>query len=135
MQTGTAAGLRAGPSCRTIPGTQSMSVQLFQSVIFNHEVGNRRFPRMERIERISMTLEFTPAQAIWATRFCRIYFSLTIRRAITRSIQLSYAPPGMKTSALLFYFDGADLQRPHKFNSFGFFDEKDSGFFKMRYQS
>ena len=161
-QTGAATGLRAGPSCRYPDGVVdkhtlryalgldrttlipllhpddpwrafNLSVQLFQSVIFNHEDGIRPFSSMERIKRISTTLTFRAGTGyLGDTILPDVFFAYDPEGYYAINPALGYAPPGNEN--LRFTLTAVIYGGRNKFKSFGFFDEKDSVFFKMRYQ-
>jgi hypothetical protein len=161
-QTGATTGLRAGPSCRYPDGVVekhtlryalgldrttlipllhpddpwrafNLSVQLFQSVIFNHEDGIRPFSSMERIKPISTTLTFRAGTGyLGDTILPDIFFAYDPAGYYAVNPALSYAPPG--NEKLRFTLTAAIYGGRNKFKSFGFFDEKDSVFLKMRYQ-
>ena len=111
----------------------SLSFQLFQSIILNHEDGIHPFSSAEKIKKVSTTLTFrigtgyagdTILPDVFAAYDPEGYWSV--------NPAISYVPPGNEKIRLSLV--GAFYGGRNKFKSFGFFDEKDSIFLKMRYQ-
>jgi hypothetical protein len=111
----------------------SLSFQLFQSIILNHEDGIHPFSTAEKIKKVSTTLTFrigtgyagdTILPDVFAAYDPEGYWSV--------NPAISYVPPGNEKIRLSLV--GAFYGGRNKFKSFGFFDEKDSVFLKMRYQ-
>jgi hypothetical protein len=111
----------------------SLSFQIFQNVILDHEKGIHPFFVATQIKKISTTLTF---------RIGTGYFGDTILPDVFVGYDpdgywavnpaISYVPPGnekIRLSLVGAFYGGRD-----KFKSFGFFDEKDSVFLKLRYQ-
>ena len=110
-----------------------LSFQIFQRVIFDHEDGIRPFSTAEKINKVTTNLTF---------RISTGYFGDTILPDIflgydpdgywVANPAITYVPPW--SEKIKFSLVGAMYGGHNKFKSFGFFDEKDSMFLKMRYQ-
>jgi len=110
-----------------------MSFQIFQSIILNHEDGIHPFSTADKIGQVSTILTFRVNTGYFGDTILPDLFVAydpdgywAVNPAVT------YAPSWnekIKLSLIGALYGGRD-----KFKSFGFFDEKDSIFLKMRYQ-
>jgi hypothetical protein len=111
----------------------SLSFQIFQSFIFNHEDGIHPFSTAEKINTVSTTLTFRIGTGYMGdTILPDVFVGYDPEGYWTANPSISYVPPG--NEKLKFTLVGAFYGGRNKFKSFGFFDEKDSVFLKMRYQ-
>ena len=111
----------------------SLSFQVFQSIIFNHEDGIHPFSSAEKIKRVSTTFTFRAATGYAGdTILPDVFFAYDPDGYWTANPAIGYVPPGNEKIKLSLV--GAFYGGHNKFKSFGFFDEKDSVFLKMRYQ-
>jgi hypothetical protein len=111
----------------------SLSFQLFQSIIFDHEDGIRPFSTAEKIKRVSTTLTFRIGTGyLGDTILPDVFVAYDPEGYWAANPAISYVPPG--NEKIRFSLVGAFYGGRNKFKSFGFFDEKDSVFLKMRYQ-
>lgn len=111
----------------------SLSFQIFQSIIFNHEDGIHPFGTAEKIQRVSTTLTFRIGTGyLGDTILPDVFIGYDPEGYWTANPAISYVPPG--NEKIKFSLVGAFYGGRNKFKSFGFFDEKDSVFLKMRYQ-
>lgn len=111
----------------------SLSFQIFQSAIFNYEDGIRPFSTAEKIKKISTTLTFRAGTGyLGDTILPDVFMGYDPDGYWTANPAVSYVPPWnekIKLSLIGAFYGGRN-----KFKSFGFFDDKDSVFLKMRYQ-
>jgi len=111
----------------------SLSFQIFQSIIFDHEDGIHPFSTAEKIKRVSTTLTFRIGTGYAGdTILPDVFIGYDPEGYWTANPAISYVPPG--NEKIKFSLVGAFYGGRNKFKSFGFFDEKDSVFLKMRYQ-
>jgi len=111
----------------------SLSFQIFQSIIFDHEDGIRPFSTAEKIKRVSTTLTFRIGTGyVGDTILPDVFIGYDPEGYWTANPAISYVPPGNEKIKLSLV--GAFYGGHNKFKSFGFFEEKDSVFLKMRYQ-
>jgi hypothetical protein len=111
----------------------SLSFQIFQSIIFNHEDGIRPFSTAEKIKRVSTTLTFRIGTGyVGDTILPDVFVAYDPDGYWSANPAISYVPPGNEKIRLSLV--GAFYGGRNKFKSLGFFDEKDSVFLKMRYQ-
>jgi hypothetical protein len=111
----------------------SLSFQLFQSIILNHEDGIHPFSTAEKIKRASTTLTFRIGTGYFGdTILPDVFVGYDPEGYWTANPSISYVPPGNEKIRLSLV--GALYGGRNKFKSFGLFDEKDSVFLKMRYQ-
>jgi hypothetical protein len=111
----------------------SLSFQIFQSIIFDHEKGIHPFSSAEQIKRVSTTLTFRAGTGYAGdTILPDVFVGYDPDGYWTANPSISYVPPGNEKIRLSLV--GAFYGGRNKFKSFGFFDEKDSVFLKMRYQ-
>jgi len=111
----------------------SLSFQLFQSIIFNHEDGIHPFSTAEKIKKVTTTLTFRAGTGYAGdTILPDVFLGYDPEGYWTVNPAISYVPPGNEKIRLSLV--GAFYGGRNKFKSFGFFDEKDSVFLKMRYQ-
>lgn len=159
--TGTRTGLRAGPSCKYpsnivekhtiryalgfdrstfIPFLQDdpwrafrMSLQIFQSIILDHEKGIRTFGHASKINRVSTLFTFRVNTGYLGDTILPDFFVgfdpegyYVVNPAVT------YQPPWNEKIQMT--LTTAIYGGRNKFKSLGFFSEKDSVFLKLRYQ-
>jgi hypothetical protein len=111
----------------------SLSFQIFQSIIFDHEDGIHPFSTAEKIRKVSTTLTFRIGTGYAGdTILPDLFVGYDPDGYWTANPAISYAPPGNEKIKLTLV--GAFYGGHNKFKSFGFFEEKDSVFLKMRYQ-
>lgn len=111
----------------------SLSFQLFQSIILNHEDGIHPFSTAEKIKKASTTLTFRIGTGYFGdTILPDVFVGYDPEGYWTANPSISYVPPGNEKIRLSLV--GALYGGRNKFKSFGLFDEKDSVFLKMRYQ-
>lgn len=111
----------------------NLSFQIFQNIIFDHENGIHPFSSSEQIRQFSTTLTFRIGTGYAGdTILPDVFVGYDPEGYWTANPSLSYVPPG--NEKLKFTLVGAFYGGRNKFKSFGFFDEKDSVFLKMRYQ-
>jgi hypothetical protein len=111
----------------------SLSFQVFQNIILDHEDGIRPFSTAEKIKRVSTTLTFRIGTGYAGdTILPDVFVGYDPDGYWTANPSISYVPPGNEKIRLSLV--GAFYGGRNKFKSFGFFDEKDSVFLKMRYQ-
>jgi hypothetical protein len=111
----------------------SLSLQIFQSIIFDHEDGIHPFSTAEKIKRVSTTLTFRIGTGYMGdTILPDVFVGYDPDGYWTANPAISYVPPGNERIKLSLV--GAFYGGHNKFKSFGFFSEKDSVFLKMRYQ-
>ena len=111
----------------------SLSFQVFQNIILDHEDGIRPFSTAEKIKRVSTTLTFRIGTGYAGdTILPDLFIGYDPEGYWTANPAVSYVPPG--NEKIKFSLVGAFYGGRNKFKSFGFFDEKDSVFLKMRYQ-
>jgi hypothetical protein len=111
----------------------SLSFQIFQSIIFDHEDGIHPFSTAENIKRVSTALTLRMSTGyLGDTILPDIFLGYDPDGYWTVNPAISYVPPGNEKIRLSLV--GAFYGGRNKFKSFGFFDEKDSVFLKMRYQ-
>jgi hypothetical protein len=159
--TGAPTGLRAGPSCRHsdnivekhtiryalgfdrsvfIPFLQDdpwrafrTSLQLFQSIILDHEDGIRNFAHATKIRRYSTLLTFRVSTGyLGDTILPDVFFAYDPAGYYSVNPAITYQPPGNEN--LKFTVTTAIYGGHNKFGGLGFFSEKDSVFFQVRYQ-
>jgi hypothetical protein len=159
--TGVLTGLRAGPSCKHtdnlvekhtiryalgfdrstfIPFLQDdpwrafrMSLQLFQSIILDHEDGIRAFGHATKIPRVSTLLTFRVSTGyLGDTILPDVFFAYDPAGYYAVNPAITYQPPG--NEKIQFTLTAAIYGGHNKFGGLGFFSEKDSVFFKIRYQ-
>jgi hypothetical protein len=111
----------------------SLSFQVFQSIIFDHEDGIHPFSTAEKIKRVSTTFTFRMGTGYFGdTILPDVFVAYDPEGYWSANPAISYVPPG--NEKLRFSLVGAFYGGRNKFKSFGLFDEKDSVFLKMRYQ-
>ncbi len=110
-----------------------MSFQIFQSVILDHENGIRFFSTAEKIKKVSTALTFRVSTGyLGDTILPDIFLGYDPDGYWVANPAVTYAPSWnekIKISLIAAIYGGHN-----KFKSFGFFDEKDSVFLKLRYQ-
>ncbi len=111
----------------------NLSFQLFQSIILNHEDGIHPFSTAEKIDKVSTTLTFRMGTGYFGdTILPDVFVAYDPEGYWSANPAVSYVPPG--NEKLRFSLVGTFYGGRNKFKSFGLFDEKDSVFFRMRYQ-
>jgi hypothetical protein len=111
----------------------SLSFQVFQSIILNHEDGIHPFSTAEKIKRASTTFTFRIGTGyLGDTILPDVFVGYDPEGYWTANPSISYVPPGNEKIRISLV--GALYGGRNKFKSFGFFDEKDSVFLKLRYQ-
>jgi hypothetical protein len=111
----------------------SLSFQIFQSIIFDHEDGIHPFSTAEKIKRVSTTLTFRIGTGYSGdTILPDVFVAYDPEGYWAVNPAVSYVPPWNEKIRLSLV--GAFYGGRNKFKSLGFFDEKDSVFLKMRYQ-
>ncbi|MFQ5849798.1 MAG: DUF1302 family protein [Candidatus Binatia bacterium] len=110
-----------------------LSLQVFQSIIFDHEDGIRSSSSAEKIKKVSTSLTFGVRTGYFGdTILPGIFLFYDPRGYWGANPAVSYLPPWnekIKLTLTAVIFGGRN-----KFSSFGLFSEKDSIFLKMRYQ-
>lgn len=110
-----------------------LSFQLFQSVIFAHEDGIRVFATAEKIKRVSTILTFRGSTGyLGDTVLPDLFLGYDPEGYYVANPAVTYAPPW--NERIRFSLIAAVYGGRNKFKSFGSFAEKDSLFFKVRYQ-
>ncbi len=111
----------------------SMSFQIFQRIILDHEDGIRFFGTAERIKKVSTNLTFRVGTGYLGDTILPdvfIAYDPTGYWAVNPAV--SYIPPWNEKIKLT--LTAATYGGRNKFGSIGLFSEKDSVFLKMRYQ-
>jgi len=111
----------------------NFSFQLFQNIILDHEDGIHPFSTAEKIKKVSSILTLRVGTGyLGDTVLPDIFLGYDPDGYWTANPAVSYVPPWNEKIKLSLI--GAIYGGHNKFKSFGFFDEKDSIFLKMRYQ-
>jgi len=111
----------------------NLSFQIFQNIIFKHEDGIRPFSSAERIRKVSTTFTFRIGTGyLGDTVLPDVFIAYDPEGYWSANPAISYVPPGNEKIRISLV--GALYGGRNKFKSFGFFDEKDSIFLKLRYQ-
>ena len=111
----------------------SLSFQLFQSIIFNHEDGIHPFSTAEKINQVSTLLTFRIGTGYAGdTILPDVFVGYDPDGYWSANPSISYVPPG--NEKIRFSLVGTFYGGRNKFKSLGLFSEKDSVFLKMRYQ-
>jgi len=111
----------------------SLSFQIFQSIIFDHEDGIHPPATAEKIKRVSTTLTFRIGTGYAGdTILPDVFVAVDPEGYWAANPAISYVPPWNEKIKLSLV--GAFYGGRNKFKSLGVFDEKDSVFLKMRYQ-
>jgi hypothetical protein len=109
------------------------SLQLFQSIILDHENGIRFFSTREKIKQVSSIITFRASTGyLGDTWLPDVFISYDPEGYGAFNPALSYAPPW--NERIRFTVTSVHYWGRNKFKSLGLFDEKDSIFLKMRYQ-
>lgn len=110
-----------------------LSFQIFQRIIFAHEDGIRPFSTAEKTNKVTTALTFRVATGYFGdTILPDVFLGYDPDGYWIANPAVTYAPSWnerIKISLIAAIYGGHN-----KFKSFGFFDEKDSVFLKMRYQ-
>jgi hypothetical protein len=111
----------------------SLSVQIFQSIILDHEDGIRPFSTMARIKPVTTTFTFRAGTGyLGDTILPDLFVAYDPEGYYLANPAISYVPPWNEKIRLSLI--GAIYGGRNKFKSLGFFSEKDSVFLKIRYQ-
>jgi hypothetical protein len=111
----------------------SLSFQIFQSLILDHENGIHPFSTAEKINKISTLLTFRIGTGYAGdTILPDLFIGYDPDGYWSANPAISYVPSG--NEKLKFSLIGTFYGGHNKFNSLGFFAEKDSVFLKLRYQ-
>ncbi|HEV8343646.1 MAG TPA: DUF1302 family protein [Candidatus Binatia bacterium] len=109
------------------------SLQLFQSIILDHEDGIHPFSTAEKIGQVSTAFTFRVSTGyLGDTILPDLFLAYDPDGYWVANPAVTYAPPW--SEKIKIGLIGAFYGGRNKFKSFGFFDEKDSVFLKMRYQ-
>lgn len=110
-----------------------MSLQLFQSIILDHEDGIRAFGHATKIRRFSTLLTFRVGTGyLGDTILPDIFVAYDPAGYYAVNPAVTYQPPG--NEKIQFTLTAAIYGGHNKFGGLGLFSEKDSVFFKIRYQ-
>ena len=110
-----------------------MSLQIFQSIILNHEDGIRAFGHATKIKRFSTLFTFRVGTGyLGDTILPDVFFGYDPAGYYSVNPAVTYQPPWNEKIQLT--LTTAIYGGHNKFGGFGLFSEKDSVFFKMRYQ-
>ncbi len=111
----------------------SLSFQLFQNIIFDHEDGIHPFSTSSKINRVSTLLTFRVGTGyLGDTILPDVFVGYDPDGYWSANPAISYVPPGnekIKISLVGAFYGGHN-----KFKSLGLFAEKDSVFLRLRYQ-
>lgn len=111
----------------------NLSLQIFQSIIFDHEDGIRAFASAEKIHKVSTSLTFRIGTGyLGDTIFPDVFVAYDPLGYWSANPAVSYVPPW--NEKIRFTLTAALYGGRNKFGSLGVFSEKDSVFLKMRYQ-
>ena len=111
----------------------NLSLQIFQSIIFDHEDGIRAFASAEKIPKVSTSLTFRIGTGyLGDTIFPDVFVAYDPLGYWSANPAVSYVPPW--NEKIRFTLTAALYGGRNKFGSLGVFSEKDSVFLKMRYQ-
>ena len=104
-----------------------MSLQIFQSIILNHEDGIRRFGHATKIKRVSTLFTFRMGTGyLGDTILPDVFVGYDPAGYYSVNPAITYQPPGMKRFNLT--LTSAIYGGHNKFGGLGFFSEKDSVF-------
>ena len=110
-----------------------LSLQIFQSIIFDHEDGIRSAGSAEKIKKVSTSLTFgIKTSYLGDTILPNVFMSYDPLGYWSANPAVSYVPPW--NEKLRITLTAAVYGGRNKFGSLGVFSEKDSVFLKMRYQ-
>ena len=110
-----------------------MSLQIFQSIILNHEDGIRAFGHATKIRRFSTLFTFRVGTGyLGDTILPDIFFGYDPAGYYSVNPAITYQPPGNEKIQLT--LTSAIYGGHNKFGGLGLFSEKDSVFLKVRYQ-
>jgi len=111
----------------------NFSLQIFQSIIFDHERGIRNFASAEKIPKVSTSLTLRVGTGYFGdTIFPDVFVAYDPLGYWSVNPALSYVPPW--NEKLRFVLTAVVYGGRNKYASLGVFSEKDSVFFKIRYQ-
>jgi hypothetical protein len=111
----------------------SLSFQLFQSIILDHEDGIRQFSTAEKIKTVSTLLTLRIGTGyLGDTVLPDVFLGYDPDGYWLANPAVTYAPPW--NEKIRIGLIGAFYGGRNKFKSLGLFDEKDSVFLKLRYQ-
>jgi hypothetical protein len=110
-----------------------MSLQIFQSIILDHEDGIRSFASAEKIKKVTTSISFRVGTGYFGdTILPDIFFGYDPAGYWAVNPAVSYVPPWNERIKLT--LTAVIIGGHNKFGSVGVFSEKDSIFLKMRYQ-
>ena len=110
-----------------------MSFQIFQRIIFDHEKGIHPFFSAEQIKTVTTNFTFRVSTGyLGDTILPDVFLSYDPAGYWSANPAVTYAPPWNENITLSLI--GAFYGGHNKFANLGLFSEKDSIFFKMRYQ-
>lgn len=110
-----------------------MSLQVFQSIILDHESGIRAFGHATKIDRVSTLFTFRVSTGYRGdTILPDIFVAYDPAGYYAVNPAITYQPPG--NEKIQFTLTTAIYGGHNKFGGLGLFSEKDSVFFKVRYQ-
>jgi hypothetical protein len=111
----------------------SISFQIFQNIILNHEDGIHPFSTADKINTVSTLLTLRIGTGYMGdTILPDVFVAYDPDGYWSANPAISYVPPG--NEKLKFSLVGALYGGHDKFKSLGFFSDKNSVFLKMRYQ-
>ena len=110
-----------------------MSFQIFQRIIFDHENGIHPFSSAQQINKFTTNFTFRVSTGyLGDTILPDVFVSYDPSGYWSANPAVTYAPPW--NERITFSLIGAFYGGHNKFANLGLFSEKDSIFFKMRYQ-
>ena len=110
-----------------------MSLQIFQSIILDHEDGIRAFGHATKIDRVSTLFTFRIATGyLGDTILPDVFLGYDPAGYYSVNPAITYQPPWNEKIQLT--LTSAIYGGHNKFGGLGLFSEKDSVFLKMRYQ-
>lgn len=111
----------------------NLSLQIFQSIIFDYEDGIRNFASADKIPKVSTALTFRIGTGyLGDTIIPDVFVAYDPLGYWSVNPAISYAPPW--SEKLRFTLTGVLYGGRNKFGSIGVFSEKDSVFLKVRFQ-
>ncbi|MDP2601063.1 MAG: hypothetical protein Q8S00_00495 [Deltaproteobacteria bacterium] len=111
----------------------NLSLQVVQSIIFDHEDGIRAFASAEKIHKVSTSITFRIGTGyLGDTIFPDVFVAYDPLGYWSANPAVSYVPPWNEKIRIT--LTAALYGGRNKFGSLGVFSEKDSVFLKMRYQ-
>jgi len=111
----------------------NLSLQIFQSIIFDHEDGIRSFASAKKINKVSTSITFRIGTGyLGDTIIPDVFLAYDPQGYWSANPAISYVPPW--SEKLRITLTAAIYGGHNKYGSLGLFSEKDSVFLKMRYQ-